>query len=225
MMSEREIFEAALECPQTARARFLDEACAGDANLRNQVEALLAQHAEAGSFLEKPAVAGGLTVAYQPITEGPGTIIGPYKLLQMIGEGGCGIVFMAEQERPIRRMVALKIIKPGMDTAQIIPRFESERQALALMDHPNIAKVLDAGATESGWPYFVMELVKGVPITEFCDKNHMPPGERLKLFIDVCHAIQHSHHKGVSHQSAFDRTHASPEIAQSAAALVPEIIM
>src|SRR5207253_4992043 len=130
------------------------------------------------------------TLDYHPIAEGPCTFIGPYKLLQKIGEGGFGVVFMAEQTQPLRRLVALKIIKPGMDTAQVMARFESERQALAIMDHPNIAKVLDAGATESGRPYFVMELVKGVPITEFCDKNHLPAAERLKLFIDVCHAIQ-----------------------------------
>ena len=129
-----------------------------------------------------------------------GSVIGPYKLLQQIGEGGFGIVYMAEQEKPVRRIVALKIIKPGMDTAQVIARFESERQALALMDHPNIARVLDAGATDSGHPYFVMELVKGVPITEFCDKNHSAPEARLKLFIDVCHAIQHAHHKGIIHR-------------------------
>jgi eukaryotic-like serine/threonine-protein kinase len=129
-----------------------------------------------------------------------GSVIGPYKLLQQLGEGGFGIVYMAEQEKPVRRVVAVKIIKPGMDTAQVIARFESERQALALMDHPNIARVLDAGATDSGHPYFVMELVRGVPITEFCDKNHLPPEQRLKLFIDVCHAIQHAHHKGVIHR-------------------------
>ena len=132
--------------------------------------------------------------------ERAGSVIGPYKLLQQLGEGGFGIVYMAEQEKPVRRVVAVKIIKPGMDTAQVIARFESERQALALMDHPNIARVLDAGATDSGRPYFVMELVKGVPITEFCDKNHLPPEGRLKLFIDVCHAIQHAHHKGVIHR-------------------------
>jgi tetratricopeptide (TPR) repeat protein len=132
--------------------------------------------------------------------ESVGSVIGPYKLLQQIGEGGFGLVYMAEQEQPVRRVVALKIIKPGMDTGQVIARFESERQALALMDHPNIAKVLDAGATASGHPYFVMELVKGVPITEFCDKNHLLPEERLKLFVDVCHAIQHAHHKGIIHR-------------------------
>jgi len=132
--------------------------------------------------------------------EDVGSVIGPYKLLQKIGEGGFGMVYMAEQEKPVRRVVALKIIKPGMDTSQVIARFESERQALALMDHPNISRVLDAGATGSGHPYFVMELVKGVPITEFCDKNHMPPEARLKLFVDVCHAIQHAHHKGIIHR-------------------------
>src|SRR5579863_942159 len=129
-----------------------------------------------------------------------GSTIGPYKLLQPIGEGGFGVVYMAQQEKPVRRVVALKIIKPGMDTSQVIARFESERQALALMDHPNIAKVLDAGATASGHPYFVMELVKGVPINEFCDRNHLATEARLKLFLDVCHAIQHAHHKGIIHR-------------------------
>jgi eukaryotic-like serine/threonine-protein kinase len=197
-LSERELFEAALERPVSERAQFLKEACAGDARLRGQVEALLARHREADSFLERPA--GELTCAPVPMSEKPGTKIGPYKLLQRIGEGGFGVVYMAEQERPVRRKVALKIIKPGMDTDQVIARFESERQALALMDHPHIARVLDAGATDSGRPYFVMELVKGVPITEFCDKNRMSTAGRLKLFIDVCHAIQHAHHKGVIHR-------------------------
>src|SRR5580700_5030012 len=127
------------------------------------------------------------------ISEAPGTVIGPYRLLQQIGEGGFGVVFMAEQITPVKRMVALKVIKPGMDTRQVIARFESERQALALMDHPNVAKVFDAGATASGRPYFVMELVKGVPITEFCDSNHVRPDQRLNLFLDACHAIQHAH--------------------------------
>ncbi len=199
-MTERELFEVALETAPAERTRYLDGACAGDVSLRSRVEALLARHAEAESFLEKPPMSVDLTGAYQPITERPGGIIGPYKLLQQIGEGGFGVVYMAEQGRPVRRMVALKIIKPGMDTAQVIARFESERQALALMDHPNIAKVFDAGATESGRPYFVMELVKGVPITEFCDKNQAAPVARLKLFVDVCHAIQHAHHKGVIHR-------------------------
>jgi len=148
---------------------------------------------------QSPKVLSSTVLGDMP-REQVGSVIGPYKLLQQIGEGGFGVVYMAEQEKPVRRVVALKIIKPGMDTSQVIARFESERQALALMDHPNIAKVLDAGATASGHPYFVMELVKGVPITEFCDKNHLATEARLKLFVDVCHAIQHAHHKGVIHR-------------------------
>jgi serine/threonine protein kinase len=135
-----------------------------------------------------------------PLTEGPGTIIGRYKLLEQIGEGGFGVVYMAEQQEPIRRRVALKIIKLGMDTRQVIARFEAERQALAMMDHPNIAGVLDAGATETGRPYFVMELVKGIPITEYCDKNNLDTRQRLELFIDVCKAVQHAHQKGIIHR-------------------------
>ena len=135
-----------------------------------------------------------------PLVESPGSMIGPYKLLQNIGEGGMGAVFMAEQEKPVRRKVALKVIKPGMDTGQVIARFEAERQALAIMDHPNIARVLDAGATDTGRPFFVMELVKGVPITEYCDRNHLTPKERLELFIPVCQAIQHAHQKGIIHR-------------------------
>jgi serine/threonine protein kinase len=135
-----------------------------------------------------------------PIAEGPGTRIGPYKLLQQIGEGGMGVVYMAEQEQPVRRKVALKVIKPGMDTAQVVARFEAERQALALMDHPNIARVLDAGATESGRPFFVMELVNGIPITEYCDQARLTPKARLELFVPVCRAIQHAHQKGVIHR-------------------------
>ena len=135
-----------------------------------------------------------------PITERPGTIIGPYKLLQQIGEGGMGVVFMAEQTQPIQRTVALKIIKPGMDTRQVIARFEAERQAVAMMDHPNIAKVLDAGTTDSGRPYFVMELVKGVPITKYCDEKHLPLRARLELFLPVCQAVQHAHQKGLIHR-------------------------
>ena len=135
-----------------------------------------------------------------PSTEKPGTVIGRYKLLEQIGEGGFGVVFMAEQEEPVRRKVALKIIKPGMDTKEVIARFEAERQALAMMDHPNIAKVLDAGATESGRPYFVMELVRGVPITDFCDQNSLTTRERLELFVSVCQAVQHAHQKGIIHR-------------------------
>ncbi len=135
-----------------------------------------------------------------PSPKKPGTQIGPYKLLQQIGEGGMGVVYMAEQKEPVKRRVALKIIKPGMDTRQVIARFEAERQALAMMDHPNIAKVLDAGATEVGRPYFVMELVKGLPITEYCDEQHLTPKERLELFVPICQAVQHAHQKGIIHR-------------------------
>ena len=152
------------------------------------------------SDTERPPAPLPETLVTDVLPERVGSVIGPYKLLQKLGEGGFGAVYMAEQEKPVRRMVAIKIIKPGMDSGQVIARFESERQALALMDHANIARVLDAGATDSGHPYFVMELVRGVPITEFCDKNRLPPEGRLKLFVDVCHAIQHAHHKGIIHR-------------------------
>jgi serine/threonine protein kinase len=132
--------------------------------------------------------------------EGPGTVIGPYKLLEHIGEGGFGVVFMAEQQRPVRRKVAVKVLKPGMDTKQVVARFEAERQALALMDHPHIAHVLDAGATDTGRPYFVMELIRGVPITQFCDDKRLTPRERLELFVTVCQAVQHAHRKGIIHR-------------------------
>jgi len=134
------------------------------------------------------------------ISEQAGAIIGPYKLMEQIGQGGFGLVFVAEQLRPVKRRVALKIIKPGMDTREVVARFEAERQALALMDHPNIARVLDAGATDSGRPYFVMELVRGNPITDFCDQNHLTPRERLELFVSVCQAVQHAHQKGIIHR-------------------------
>jgi serine/threonine protein kinase/tetratricopeptide (TPR) repeat protein len=196
----KSIFLAAVDAHAPERwAAFLEQACAGDALLRAEVQKLLHAQAAIGSFHEAPRPALVETVDH-PLAERPGTVIGPYKLLQQIGEGGMGTVFMAEQEQPVRRRVALKIIKLGMDTAQVIARFEAERQALALMDHPNIARVLDAGATDSGRSYFVMELVKGGPITEFCDQNQLAPEARLKLFLDVCHAIQHAHHKGVIHR-------------------------
>src|SRR4029079_11636769 len=182
------------------REAFLDEACAGDDPLRRNVERMLAGHAAVGSFLESPAADIAATAHQPPIAEQPGTVIGPYKLLQQIGEGGMGVVFMAEQSHPLQRTVALKIIKPGMDTRQVIARFEAERQAVAMMDHPNIAKVLDAGTTESGRPYFVMELVRGVLITKYCDEKHLPLRERLELFTQVCQAVQHAHQKGVIHR-------------------------
>src|SRR5438105_6905219 len=167
------ILNAALELRPAERAAYLATACGADEDLRRQVEALLQAHEQAEGFLETPPTGLELrkTAVKVPLTEKPGDRIGRYKLLQQIGEGGCGVVYMAEQEEPVRRRVALKVIKLGMDTQQVIARFEAERQALALMDHPNIAKVLEAGATETGRPYFVMELVKGIPITRYCDEN------------------------------------------------------
>ncbi len=198
-MTEREMFEAALEQPPERRPEFLDGICGGDANLRQRLESLLMKNDLAGSFLESPAAVWTSTLE-DTIHERPGTVIGLYKLLQQIGEGGMGVVYMAEQEQPVRRKVALKIIKPGMDSRQVLARFEAERQALALMDHQNIARVLDAGTTDTGRPYFAMELVKGVPITKFCDDNHLTPRERLELFVPVCQAIQHAHQKGIIHR-------------------------
>jgi serine/threonine protein kinase/tetratricopeptide (TPR) repeat protein len=160
---------------------------------------LLQAHEQPDNFLEAPA-AGPVATVDWPITEKLGTVIGPYKLMEQIGEGGFGLVFVAEQQQPVRRKVALKVIKPGMDSRDVIARFEAERQALALMDHPNIAKVLDAGTTESGRPYFVMELVKGISITDYCDQNQLTPRERLELFTHVCQAVQHAHTKGVIHR-------------------------
>jgi serine/threonine protein kinase/tetratricopeptide (TPR) repeat protein len=199
-MSERDIFDAALALADPAeRSAYLEQACAGDAALKAHLEGLLAMHDHLGSFLEAPAPVLGVTVA-EPVPEGPGTVIGPYKLLEAIGEGGFGIVYLAEQQEPIRRKVALKILKPGMDSKQVIARFEQERQALALMDHPHIARVFDAGATASGRPYFVMELVKGIPITDYCDQSRLTPRQRLGLFVDVCQAVQHAHQKGIIHR-------------------------
>ncbi len=196
---EEALFAAALEKPTRAeRAAYLEGACGDDDALRARLEALLAAHEASGGVLD--AAPSALTAAYRPLTEGPGTVIGPYKLLQQIGEGGMGVVYMAEQQEPVRRKVALKIIKPGMDSQQVIARFEAERQALSLMDHPNIARVLDANTTESGRPYFVMELVHGVPITRFCDEHQLTPRERLALFVPVCQAIQHAHQKGIIHR-------------------------
>jgi serine/threonine protein kinase len=187
-----------LQSPEQ-RAAFLDQACRGDAEARARVEQLLAAFDNAGSFMQQP-VAVAPTSDFAPIQERPGVMIGPYKLMEQIGEGGFGLVFVAEQQQPVRRRVAIKIIKPGMDTRDIVARFEAERQALAMMDHPNIAKVFDAGATDTGRPYFVMELVRGVPITEYCDQQQLPLRERLELFASVCHAIQHAHQKGIIHR-------------------------
>ena len=195
-MNEEQIFYQAIALSSAdERDVFLQQACAGNPALRASVEALLRANEGASGFLQQPAATVNHT-----IQEESGTVIGPYKLLEQIGEGGMGVVYMAEQTQPVRRKVALKIIKPGMDTKQVIARFEAERQALAMMDHPNIAKVLDAGTTETGRPYFVMELVKGVPITDLLRHDHLTPKERLELFIPVCQAIQHAHQKGIIHR-------------------------
>ena len=205
----KEIFFSALANSQPAdRDAYLREACGTDVELRQHVEALLKEHDSPDSMLDQARidVHGAVfneietSAAERPVSEQPGEHIGPYKLLEQIGEGGFGVVFMAEQMAPVRRKVALKIIKPGMDTKQVIARFEAERQALALMDHPNIARVFDGGATESGRPYFVMELVHGVPITEYCNLQKLTPSDRLRLFIDVCRAVQHAHQKGIIHR-------------------------
>jgi serine/threonine protein kinase/tetratricopeptide (TPR) repeat protein len=196
------IFDVAVELSGEQRAAYLEEACAGDEALRQRVEALLRAHEAAGTFMQGPAAERlpPTLVDALPPTEKPGDRIGRYRLLQQIGEGGCGVVYMAEQEEPVRRRVALKVIKLGMDTKSVIARFEAERQALALMDHPNIARVLDAGATDTGGPYFVMELVRGIKITDYCDENNLPTQQRLNLFIQVCQAIQHAHQKGIIHR-------------------------
>jgi serine/threonine protein kinase len=195
------------------RAAYLDEVCAGNPELRARVEALLRAQGQPGRFLEPDEAATVVRTGSTPISEtnealsyndapsaSLGETIGAYRLLQVIGEGGMGTVYLAEQTAPVKRAVALKIIKPGMDTGQVVARFEAERQALAMMDHPSIAKVLDAGSTDTGRPYFVMELVKGVPITEYCDSVHLTPKERLELFIPVCAAVQHAHQKGIIHR-------------------------
>jgi serine/threonine protein kinase len=214
LSSVESIFHAALQKGSgEERAAYLSEACAGNEELRRRVERLLEAHPKVGGFLEEPAAVAAatqppaeevaqeaITLAPRLITEGPGSQIGPYKLLQQIGEGGMGAVYMAEQEKPVRRRVALKIIKPGMDSGVVVARFEAERQALAMMDHLNIARVLDAGTTETGRPYFVMELVHGVSLTRYCDENKLTPRERLELLIPVCQAIQHAHQKGVIHR-------------------------
>ena len=205
-----DIFAMALEFEGQARAVCLDRACGDDAALRAEVESLLAAHDAAGEFLRNPSpslessdpqgLGAAPTRRHAPPSEQPGQMIGRYKLLQSIGEGGFGSVWMAEQKEPVKRRVALKIIKLGMDTRQVIARFEAERQALAMMDHPNIARVFDAGATETGRPYFVMELINGVPILEYCDTEKLDTKARLNLFIKVCNALQHAHQKGVIHR-------------------------
>src|SRR5260221_10622775 len=207
--SLRAIFNEALEIADAKqRGEYLAQACGADTALRQSIEELIQANNDAGGFL---GGTGGATrqatqkdthgtVVPAPISEQPGDKIGRYKLLQKIGEGGCGVVYMAEQAEPVRRRVALKVIKLGMDTKNVIARFEAERQALALMDHPNIAKVFDAGATATGRPYFVMELVRGVKITESCNQHSLTTEDRLKLFVQVCQAVQHAHQRGIIHR-------------------------
>jgi len=202
---EERIFAEALAVPEGERPRLLEEACGGDAGLRGRIEALLEAHRSAGRFMDSPAApapSGDSPASHGTpgAAEVSGTRIGRYKLLQKIGEGGCGVVWMAEQEEPVRRHVALKIVKLGMDTREVIARFDAERQALAMLDHLNIAKILDAGATETGRPFFVMELVRGIKITEFCDRGNLSTAKRLELFSQVCHAVQHAHQKGIIHR-------------------------
>jgi serine/threonine protein kinase/Tol biopolymer transport system component len=192
----KQLLADTLALPVAERAAFVKQSCAGDADLRSELERLIKAHESAGDFLEQSVVPPEADLRIETC----GSFIGRYKLLQEIGEGGFGRVFMAEQTEPVHRKVALKIVKAGMDTREVIARFEAERQALALMDHPNIARVLDAGATDAGRPYFVMELVNGIPITNYCDRERLPTAQRLQLFMQVCHAVQHAHQKGVIHR-------------------------
>src|ERR1043166_954960 len=234
MNHEETIFEQALGIESAdERDDYLRKACAGNEGMHERLQGLLRAHDRAGRFLEhdlrpdgnkplgsQPADANTLTLNL-PLTEKPGDHIGRYKLLQKIGEGGCGVVYMAEQEEPVRRRVALKIIKLGMDTRNVIARFEAERQALAMMEHPNIAKVHDAGATQTGRPYFVMELVRGVKITTYCDEQKLSTRERLDLFIQVCQAVQHAHQKGIIHR---DLKPSNILVTEQDGAPVPKII-
>jgi serine/threonine protein kinase/tetratricopeptide (TPR) repeat protein len=227
----KEIFlEAVEEAGPEGREARLRERCGNDTALRRQVEALLRQHEEAGSFLEPPPFAcasGGPDTSSAPrgdfagLAEGVGTHVGPYELVQKLGEVGMGAVWVAEQSEPVKRRVALKVIKPGMDSERVIRRFGQERQALALMDHENIAKVLDAGATPEGRPYFVMELIEGVPITHYCDEHRLTLRERLELFVPVCQAVQHAHQKGVLHR---DVKPSNVLVAERAGRPVPKVI-
>src|SRR5438552_962430 len=196
------LFYKALELPSAERDEFLRQECGSDEALHAEVTGYVHRYERAGDFLrDEEAIPPSVEAEFARLKpEEAGEKIGPYKLLQQIGEGGFGVVWMAEQEQPVRRRVALKIIKLGMDTREVVARFEQERQALAMMDHPNIAKVFDAGATPTGRPFFVVELVRGIRITDYCDQAQLPTAERLRLFIAVCHAVQHAHQKGIIHR-------------------------
>ena len=220
--NEEAIFKAAVKLKTPAeREAYLENACGNDSELLARVTSLLEVSGSENSILDVLIAEPEVTPDDHPIAEGPGTVIGRYKLLEKIGEGGMAVVYMAEQGKPIRRKIALKIIKLGMDTKSVIARFEAERQALAMMDHPNIATVLDAGATETGRPYFVMELVTGISITEYCDKNNLSTKERLALFIQVCNAVQHAHQKGIIHR---DIKPTNVMVTQHEGAPVPKVI-
>ena len=204
-----------------ARAVYLASACGGDDALRRQVELLVAAHLRAGDFLDRPPGDPAEPTAAWAGPEAPGTVVGPYTLLEVIGRGGMGVVYVADQAAPVRRRVAVKLIRPGMDTQEVVARFEAERQALAVMDHPHIAKVFDAGATAAGRPYFVMELVRGLPITDYCDRAGLAPPARLKLFALVCRAVQHAHQKGVIHR---DLKPSNVLVAEHDGVAVPKVI-
>src|ERR1043166_71213 len=201
---EAALFQAAAQLTGAARATFLDGACHGNPALRHRLEALLAAHEQTDGALAELAPVAKATMKIEFKDEAKdetvGQKIGRYKILEKVGEGGCGVVYVAEQTEPVRRRVALKVIKLGMDTKQVVARFEAERQALAMMDHPNIARVPDGGAPDHGRPYFIMELVRGIRLTDYCDQNKLSTKDRLDLFIQVCHAIQHAHQKGIIHR-------------------------
>ena len=213
-LSEKSIFLEALDIESlTERIAFVQTACRGNAALLASVSALLHQHERHDNPVDTPIVAkserhivtmedtASIVSGNNPVPVcALGSMIGPYKVMEQIGEGGFGLVYVADQQSPIRRRVALKIIKPGMESREVLTRFDAERQAIALMDHPNIARVFDAGVTESAQPYFVMELVRGVPLTEYCDGNQLDISERLQLFVDICNAVQHAHQKGIIHR-------------------------
>src|SRR5262245_28787000 len=208
-MTEESLFTLALARPPAERAALLDAACAGDPALRGRLEELLAAHEQAGGFLDPPVTTPYPAAPDQATPTGgagggaeqlpPEVVAGRYRVVRPLGEGGMGVVYLAEQEEPVRRQVAVKVLRPGMGSAALLARFGAERQALAVMDHPNIAKVLDGGTTDDGRPFFVMELVAGVPLTQFCDSRRLTVRERLGLFLSSCDAVQHAHQKGVVH--------------------------
>ena len=216
-MSDDEIFTAALALPSCQCEAFVSEACDGDAERCQRILDLIAAHEATDSLLVKSEPSSTVFTPDSMI----GERIGPYKLLEKIGEGGMGSVYLAEQSQPVRRKVALKVVRAGMDSKQVVARFEAERQSLALMDHPNIAKVLDAGETDRGEPYFVMEWVKGIRITEYCDENRLPTKQRAQLMIQVCNAVQHAHQKGIIHR---DLKPSNILVAQYDDKAVPKVI-